>query len=85
MVYGKIVDNKIIFASENLVNLKVGDKFIWGKVNKNTLLNMGFKELIPTQEPENKEGFTHYYTWEIENGEIACVWHEAEITDEQLS
>lgn len=85
MIYGKIIDNKICFANENSTNLKVGDKFIWGKANKETLLNMGFKELIPTQKPENKEGFSHYYTWEIVNDEIVCVWHEAEITDEQLA
>lgn len=85
MVYGKIVDNKIIFASENLVNLKVGDKFIWGTVNKESLLNLGFKELSPTKKPKQKKGFIYHYTWEIVDNKITCIWHETEIVDEQLS
>lgn len=85
MIYGKIIENEIHFASENSVNVNIGDKFIWGKANREMLLNSGFKELIPTQEPEEKAGVSHYYTWEIVNGEISCVWHETEITDEQLA
>lgn len=82
MIFGKIVNNKIIYANINSTNVKSGNKLIWGRATKESLLNLGFEELEITEKPQEKEGFSYYYTWEIVDNKITCVWHELEITDE---
>lgn len=84
MSYGKIENDNIIFANVGSKNLRIGNKVIWGRATANVLLQNGFIELIPTENTfEEREGYYYYYTWEIIDDVMVCVWRE-EIINEDI-